>query len=162
MRCVTQGEIEARGRRQARIARHHLVGHGARPDHRGAVRARPGALALGGVVADRYPKRRLLVSTQVGPALVSLTIGLLVVTGAVRLWQVAVLATSFGVLSAVDNPTRFAFVGEMVDRRRARRLQLAARRVLLGGIRRPPRAITRPTGPPPDGSYLRPASPQSP
>jgi MFS family permease len=70
----------------------------------------------GGVLADRYPKRRVLVVTQVSLALVSLALGLLVVTGAVRLWQVAVLATLFGVLAAVDNPARLAFVGEMVGR----------------------------------------------
>jgi MFS family permease len=74
----------------------------------------------GGVLADRYPKRRVLTATQVGLALVSLALGLLVVTGAVRLWQVAVLATLFGVLAAVDNPARLAFVGEMVDRERLR------------------------------------------
>ncbi|HSZ04824.1 MAG TPA: MFS transporter [Solirubrobacteraceae bacterium] len=70
----------------------------------------------GGVLADRYPKRRLLFVTQVGLALVSLTLGLLVITNAVRLWQVALLATLFGVLAALDNPTRLSFVGEMVDR----------------------------------------------
>jgi MFS family permease len=74
----------------------------------------------GGLLADRYPKRRILVGTQVGLALVSLVLGLLVVSGAVRLWQVAVLAMLFGVLSAVDNPTRLAFVGEMVDPQRLR------------------------------------------
>jgi MFS family permease len=74
----------------------------------------------GGVLADRYPKRRVLAVTQVSLALVSLTLGLLVVSGAVRLWQVAILATLFGVLAAVDNPARLAFVGEMVDRERLR------------------------------------------
>jgi MFS family permease len=74
----------------------------------------------GGVLADRYPKRRVLAVTQVGLALVSLALGLLVVTDVVRLWQVAILATLFGVLAAVDNPARLAFVGEMVDRRRLR------------------------------------------
>jgi MFS family permease len=74
----------------------------------------------GGVLADRYPKRRVLSVTQVGLALVSLALGLLVVTNAVSLWQVAVLATLFGVLAAVDNPARLSFVGEMVDRQRLR------------------------------------------
>jgi MFS family permease len=74
----------------------------------------------GGVLADRYPKRRVLTVTQVGLALVSLALGLLVVNNAVRLWEVAVLATLFGVLAAVDNPARLSFVGEMVDRQRLR------------------------------------------
>jgi MFS family permease len=72
--------------------------------------------AYGGVVADRYPKRRVLVVTQIALALVSLALGLLVVAGLVRLWQVGVLAVVFGLISAVDTPTRLAFVGEMVDR----------------------------------------------
>ncbi len=73
----------------------------------------------GGVLADRYPKRRILTLTQVGLALVSLALGLLVVTNAVRLWELAVLPTLFGVLAAVDSPARLSFVGEMVDRERA-------------------------------------------
>jgi MFS family permease len=76
--------------------------------------------AYGGVLADRYPKRRVLVVTQVGLALESLTLGLLVVTDVVQLWQVIVLSVLFGVLSAVDNPARLSFVGEMVDRQRLR------------------------------------------
>ena len=74
----------------------------------------------GGVLADRYPKRRVLIVTQVSLALVSLVLGLLVVTAVVRLWQVAILATLFGALAAVDNPARLAFVGEIVDRERLR------------------------------------------
>jgi MFS family permease len=74
----------------------------------------------GGVLADRYPKRRVLVVTQISLALVSLALGLLVLTGAVRLWQVALLATLFGVVAAIDNPARLAFVGEMVGRERLR------------------------------------------
>ncbi len=72
----------------------------------------------GGALADRYPKRRVLTATRIGLGLVSLILGVLVVTSVVQLWQVAVLATAFGVLSAVDNPTRLAIVGEIVDRDR--------------------------------------------
>lgn len=57
-----------------------------------------------GLLVDRRPKRRVLLGTQIGLALVSAVLGTVVLTGQVRLWQVVVLALLFGTLSAVDNP----------------------------------------------------------
>ncbi|MCA0144649.1 MFS transporter [Blastococcus sp. LR1] len=68
----------------------------------------------GGVLADRYPKRRLLLMTQVLMGLLSLVLGVLVATEAVELWHVFVLAGGLGAVSAVDAPVRQAFVSEMV------------------------------------------------
>jgi MFS family permease len=68
----------------------------------------------GGVLADRYNKRTLLLATQGGLALVALALGLLDVTGMVRYWQVLVLALLLGLVSAVDSPVRQSFVVEMV------------------------------------------------
>jgi MFS family permease len=68
----------------------------------------------GGVIADRFPKRRILVTTQVVMGLLALTLGLLDVTGTVQLWQVYALAASLGVASAFDMPARQAFVTELV------------------------------------------------
>src|SRR5438067_2167827 len=70
----------------------------------------------GGVLADRSDKRKLLVATQTASALLALTLGLLVVTGAVRLWMVYVLAFLLGSVTLVDMPTRQSFVMEMVGR----------------------------------------------
>jgi MFS family permease len=67
-----------------------------------------------GLLVDRLPKRRVLLVTQAGLGTVSLVLGLAVVTGVVRLWQVFVLAVAFGTFSAVDNPARQAFVSEVV------------------------------------------------
>src|SRR5580698_2453429 len=67
-----------------------------------------------GLLVDRYAKRRVLLGTQAGLSLVSAILGALVLTGDVRLWQVVVLAVLFGMLSAVDNPARQAFVQEVV------------------------------------------------
>jgi MFS family permease len=67
-----------------------------------------------GLLVDRYPKRRVLLGTQAGLGLVSATLGATVLAGDVRLWQVVVLAVLFGILSAVDNPARQAFVQEVV------------------------------------------------
>ena len=68
----------------------------------------------GGVLADRYPKRRLLLVSQALMGLLSLALGVLVATGAVALWHVFLLAGMLGAVSAVDVPVRQAFVSEMV------------------------------------------------
>ncbi|HEX8496711.1 MAG TPA: MFS transporter [Actinomycetales bacterium] len=71
---------------------------------------------IAGVLADRMPKRRLLMITQAAMGLMGLVLGLLVVTGTVQLWMVYVLALGLGVAAAVDAPARQAFVSEMVPR----------------------------------------------
>jgi MFS family permease len=70
----------------------------------------------GGVVADRFPKRRILYVTQAVSAVLGLLLGTLVATGAVRIEMVYLLALCLGAVSAVDNPTRQAFVLEMVGK----------------------------------------------
>jgi MFS family permease len=70
----------------------------------------------GGVLADRGDKRRLLLATQSGLAVIALLLGVLDVTGVVRYWQVIVLATLLGLITAIDTPVRQAFVVEMVGR----------------------------------------------
>ncbi|MGY1770461.1 MFS transporter [Blastococcus sp. SYSU D00813] len=68
----------------------------------------------GGVLADRYPKRRLLVLTQAVMGVLALVLGLLVAAGGVALWHVFVLAGALGSVSAIDAPVRQSFVSEMV------------------------------------------------
>jgi MFS family permease len=68
----------------------------------------------GGVVADRVDKRRLMVALQTMMGLLALVLGLLTVTGAVRLWQVYLLAFLLGMNNAFENPARQSFVLEMV------------------------------------------------
>ena len=70
--------------------------------------------ALAGVLADRIPGRRLLQCTQAGVGLVSLVMGLVVLTGTGELWHQYILAFVSGTISAVDTPARQAFVGELV------------------------------------------------
>ena len=71
---------------------------------------------FGGVFADRVPKRRFLLFTQVVSAVQALVLGLLVLTNTVQLWHVYVLALILGIINAFDNPTRQAFVVELVGR----------------------------------------------
>jgi MFS family permease len=68
----------------------------------------------GGLVADRFDKRRVLIGTQVAAGVLALVLWALVTTGAVALWMVYVLALLLGAVSVVDMPTRQAFVTEMV------------------------------------------------
>lgn len=70
----------------------------------------------GGLLADRANKRRLLLVTQSSLALLALTLGLLNLTHVVQLWMVICLAAGLGLVNAVDNPARQAFVPEMVGR----------------------------------------------
>src|ERR1700759_1916960 len=65
---------------------------------------------LGGVIADRYPKRKILYCTQGAAALLALCLGILVVTGEIRLWMVFIFAPLLGLINTVDNPTRQTFV----------------------------------------------------
>lgn len=71
-----------------------------------------------GVFADRLPKRNLIFCTQSIAALQALLLGLLVITNTVQLWEIYVLALLLGTVNAFDNPTRQAFVAELVGRDR--------------------------------------------
>ncbi len=71
----------------------------------------------GGVLADRFDKRSLLVITNVGAGLGSLTLGLLVLSGQVQVWHVALLAFTVGVFSALDAPVRTSFNSELVGQK---------------------------------------------
>ncbi|MDT7572473.1 MAG: hypothetical protein QOE05_2647 [Actinomycetota bacterium] len=68
----------------------------------------------GGVLADRYDKRRLLIWAQVSMGLLALALGLLDLTDVVQLWHVYALAFLLGLASVIDTPVRQAFVVEMV------------------------------------------------
>ena len=67
-----------------------------------------------GLIADRFPKRRTLLATQAMLAVSSVVLGVLAVTGTAQLWHVYAIALLQGITTAIDNPTRQAFVSEMV------------------------------------------------
>jgi MFS family permease len=70
--------------------------------------------AYGGVLVDRFDKRRLLVATQSAAALLALATGLLVASGAIRIWMVWLAALLLGCVNSLDNPGRQAFTFELV------------------------------------------------
>lgn len=71
---------------------------------------------FGGVFADRWSKRRILLVTQSAAMLQALLLWALVATGSVQLWQIYVLAMLLGLTTCLDQPARSAFVVEMVGR----------------------------------------------
>lgn len=71
---------------------------------------------IGGVITDRWPKHRLLVITQAAALVQAAIFTLLVMTGIIQLWHVYLLALLQGIITAIDNPLRQAFVVELVGR----------------------------------------------
>jgi MFS family permease len=71
---------------------------------------------LGGVVADRVDKRRLLIVTQASSMALALALGMLVSLGVVRFWHVLIIAGLLGVVNTFDVPGRQSFIIEMVGR----------------------------------------------
>jgi MFS family permease len=71
----------------------------------------------GGVLADRYDKRKLLMITQVFAAVCGLVLGVLDVGNVVELWHVYVIAFILGCSSAIDAPVRQSFTIEMVGQK---------------------------------------------
>jgi MFS family permease len=68
----------------------------------------------GGVIADRVDKLRLMTALQVAMGVQALVLGVLTVTGSVRLWEIGVLAALLGLNNAFENPARQSFMLEMV------------------------------------------------
>jgi MFS family permease len=71
---------------------------------------------VAGAVADRLPKRRVLIGTQTVLMVQALVLAVLVWSGAVQFWHVAVLATCYGLANTLDMPTRQSFVVEMASK----------------------------------------------
>ncbi|MCM1973283.1 MFS transporter [Streptomyces sp. G1] len=70
----------------------------------------------GGVLADRLPKRPLLLCTQAAMGLTGLALGVLTLAGHVNVWHVYLAAFLLGLVTVVDNPARQTFVSEMVGK----------------------------------------------
>ncbi len=71
---------------------------------------------IGGVVADRYNRRKILIFTQSWAMTLAFILAILTLTGAIQEWHLFVIATLLGLGSAFDIPTRQAFVADMVGR----------------------------------------------
>lgn len=69
---------------------------------------------VGGALADRFDKRKLLLVANTAFAALAILLALLVLAGVVELWQVYVLAALMGTANAIETPARQAFVSELV------------------------------------------------
>jgi len=69
---------------------------------------------VGGALADRYDKRKLLMIVNSAWSVVATILAILVLTGAVRLWHVFTTAALIGVANAMENPIRQSFISELV------------------------------------------------
>lgn len=70
----------------------------------------------GGVAADRFPKRKILLITQTLLMLLALTLAVLVSTDIVTVWHVVAIAFFIGTVGAFDIPARQSFLIEMVGK----------------------------------------------
>jgi len=71
---------------------------------------------LGGIVADRWQRRRVVVATQTSAMLLAFTLAALTLTGTVRVWHIFVLSALLGAVYAFDIPARQSFIVEMVGK----------------------------------------------
>ncbi len=69
---------------------------------------------FGGLLADRLPKRPLLIFTNAFMGSIGLVLGMLTLTGVAQIWHAYILAFLLGVGKALDNPARQSFVSELV------------------------------------------------
>jgi MFS family permease len=68
---------------------------------------------IGGLVADRFDKRKVLLVTQTAFTAQATVLWVLVASGSVHLWMVWALAATYGFINVADNPSRQSFVVEM-------------------------------------------------
>jgi len=71
---------------------------------------------VAGAIADRLPKRRVIIATQTALMCQAFVLAFLAWTGHVRYWHVAILATCYGLANTLDMPTRQSFVVEMAGK----------------------------------------------
>ena len=69
---------------------------------------------FGGVVADRFDKRRTLFVSQSVLAFAAGLLALVTLTGVVEVWHIMLVALIVGLATVIDNPTRQVFVNELV------------------------------------------------
>jgi len=72
----------------------------------------------GGVIADRFDRRKVLLVTQSLSAVLAIVLWIVAYTGVIQVWMVFALAVALGFVTVVDEPAKQAFVEEMVGRDR--------------------------------------------
>ena len=84
---------------------------------------------FGGVIVDRFPKKNILLFTQISAMLLALILGILTIFDLVTLWEICLISFLLGTVNAIDAPARQAFVSELVNKE-----QLSSAIALNSGI----------------------------
>lgn len=71
----------------------------------------------GGVLADRFDRRHLIIIGQIVMTFLSAFLATLVLADSIQIWHIMVLAAAAGIVSGLESPSRYAFVVEMVGRK---------------------------------------------
>jgi predicted MFS family arabinose efflux permease len=71
---------------------------------------------IGGIVADRYNRHRVVIGTQTAAMILAFILSILTLTDTVKVWHIFVLSALLGVVNAFDMPARQAFVVELVGK----------------------------------------------
>jgi MFS family permease len=90
---------------------------------------------VAGVLADRWNRRRLLIATQTFAMLQAAFLAVIVLTGAVQVWQIILLSLFLGVVNACDIPIRQSFLVEMVEHRQDLGNAIALNSSMVNGAR---------------------------
>src|SRR5581483_11908665 len=71
---------------------------------------------IGGIVADRFNRHRVVIATQCASMVLALILAILTLTGKIHVWHIFVLAALLGVVNAFDIPARQSFLVDMVGK----------------------------------------------
>jgi MFS family permease len=71
---------------------------------------------VGGAVADRYDRKRVVIGTQTALMILAFILSFLTLTGVVRVWHIIILSVLLGIVNAFDMPVRQAFIVKLVDK----------------------------------------------
>ena len=74
---------------------------------------------MGGTVADRWSRKRIVIATQTASMLLALVLAALTLGRWVRVWQIIVLAVLLGIVNSFDIPARQSFITDMVGKSRS-------------------------------------------
>jgi MFS family permease len=71
---------------------------------------------VGGVIVDRYSKKKILLITQISAMVLAFVLGILTISEQVKVWEIGLIAFLLGTVNAIDAPARQSFVSEMVSK----------------------------------------------
>ncbi len=92
-------------------------------------------LPLAGLLSDRYDRRRLMVIAYLLAAIQASTLGMLTLSGTIRVWHILLLGFLYGVVMAFETPARQALISQMVNARADLPNAIALNSVLMNGGR---------------------------